>query len=132
MPGMKDLHDNPTHPIGVMRQSVPHDSVFFVPEKCPYCGGKLFAWTECWKERDDGTLQAGCTMLVDCNTAPNTGSRKWNYWQKQHSEMPYVYMLPICERITRWVNERFNFDLDRDRDPMSPPIGYGKPVPHIP
>jgi hypothetical protein len=128
------FQDIPAPALAAKRQRVAHDAVFRVAEPCPYCGGELYAWTETWEERADGTLQAGCTMLVECDTQPDIDAKgsKWDYWMRQHSEMPYAYMLPICVRITRWVNARFDFDLNLDREPMSLPIGGTKPVPHIP
>ena len=38
-------------------------------------------------------------------------SRKWNDWMDQHSDMPYVNQLPVDERVKKWINERYRFDV---------------------
>jgi hypothetical protein len=109
---MTELIDQPPILLGIQRELVKADHTFKVPTPCPYCGGQLYAWTETWEQRDDGTWMAGCTMMTECESAPDIDGPDWDDWFAQHSEMPYTYMLPIESAFTNWVNARFNFDLE--------------------
>jgi hypothetical protein len=32
--------------------------------------------------------------------------------EKNHSEMPYVYQLPVDTKVLAWVNDKHHFNLD--------------------
>jgi len=36
---------------------------------------------------------------------------QWEEWMQQHSEMPYVYQLPVDERVKDFINKKYRFDL---------------------
>lgn len=91
------------------------NEVIEVPEKiavCPYCGNKLIAICDEWVECDDLTWQAS-SLSVDCLSEPEMEENieLWKEWFAIHSEMPYVYMLPIEQKILAWVNSQFRWKL---------------------
>lgn len=89
------------------------DAVLPVPPevgKCPYCGGKVFVQFDQWSENDDLTWSAS-DLAVTCETEPDIDSDEFEEWLESHSEMPYVYMLPLEMRLMKWINERYRFDL---------------------
>jgi hypothetical protein len=77
---------------------------------CPYCDGALTVHVEAWSEGPDGFWFAD-EAKADCDTEPDIVSPDWRNWMDRHSEMPYVYMLPVEERIQRWLNRNFVWDL---------------------
>lgn len=90
--------------------TVAHDKLFDVPGEvavCPYCGGKLFTQCNAWQESKDGWIAE--SLDVDCETEPDIDGTKWEDWFAAHSEMPYIYMLPVTIRVEKWVNENFRF-----------------------
>jgi len=49
-------------------------------------------------------------------TEPDIVSDDWDDWWETHNEMPYVYQLPVDEKIKSWMYKRFRFDLDSSLD----------------
>lgn len=80
---------------------------------CPYCGTKLTANFTGWTQNDDGSWSADSMDLV-CETGPDIDSEDWDFWFESHSDLPYVYLLPVEERIKAWLNERYRFDLPNE------------------
>lgn len=78
---------------------------------CPYCDTKLTAQFDGWVQEDDGTWIAD-SMMLECETEPDVYDDAYDDWLVTHTDMPYVYMLPVEERIKEWVNEHYRFDLD--------------------
>jgi len=78
---------------------------------CPYCGGSLTVraneWND-WEEAGNDLWKAG-GLEMDCETEPDIDSPEWRYWERQHSDMPYVYWLPVEEHIKEWVNRHYLF-----------------------
>lgn len=92
---------------------VPGDQVFYVPPsfaRCPYCDGRLYAGFRAWVLEDDGTW-AGEEVELDCENEPDMekDEERWEAWLESHSEMPYVYWLPACEKVKRWINSQYRF-----------------------
>ena len=77
---------------------------------CPYCGGRLQASFTAWEEDANGGMKA-IEMDLDCETEPPLESGDWEDWTRQHSQMPYVYMLPVHDRVLKWINKRFRFEM---------------------
>lgn len=75
---------------------------------CPYCNAKLYASCEGWTENDEGEWMAD-TISVDCESEPDIDSSEWREWFDFHSDMPYVYQLPVDSKIERWINNNFRF-----------------------
>lgn len=93
--------------------TVPGDTIFQVPPdfaRCPYCEGRLYAGFRGWVLEEDGTW-AGEEVELDCENEPDmeTNEAAWDYWLETHSEMPYVYWLPVCEKVKRWINSQYRF-----------------------
>lgn len=85
---------------------------------CPYCGGQLRAHAEAWQQRDDGTWKAD-GLTVDCLTEPDIDAPEWREWNREHSYMPYEYMLPIEQGLLAAINDRYDFDVDGANEPSS-------------
>lgn len=78
---------------------------------CPYCGLRLVATCEHWSQQADGSWIAG-GLEVDCVGEPeNLHSDDYNDWLSRHTYMPYIYWLPVNEKVTRWVNRHFRFRM---------------------
>ena len=89
-------------------------SMIEVPKRlgvCPYCGGVLQVTFTGWEQQADGKWLAD-ELQVDCQTEPAMESPEWDDWMKQHSEMPYVYQLPVDEKIKTWINRHFFFEIE--------------------
>ena len=96
------------------------DTVLDIPpevQTCPYCGGKLAAsftgWTEAGPSTSSGEPGGWIAdeVSLDCETEPEIDSDEWDDWWSSHSEMPYVYMLPACQKVEAWLKEHYRFDL---------------------
>lgn len=77
---------------------------------CPYCGGKLFATVSAWTQATDGYWDADGVDL-DCESEPDIDAADWEFWLESHSDMPYVHMLPLCVKVTKWINQNYRFSL---------------------
>lgn len=94
-------------------QLLPKDFVLDVPTEvavCPYCGAALSVQFEWWQLQDDGSW-AAVEVHADCTAEPDIETGEWTEWYQQHSQMPYVYQLPVDTKVGAWVNSyyRFNF-----------------------
>ena len=77
---------------------------------CPYCKTPLHAQANGWIQRDDGTWQAD-TIDLDCETEPDIDGPDWEDWFARHSDMPYVHMLPVQQKVVAWLADRFDFEM---------------------
>ena len=81
---------------------------------CPYCGARMTVSFSAWIEEDD-MLFAASEIVADCveqpEIGPGTPLDEWHEWEKAHSDMPYVYWLPISMKILAWVNSHYRFDV---------------------
>lgn len=75
---------------------------------CPYCKTKLTVHITGGVMEDDGTWSVDC-IQIDCESEPDIDSPEWQDWIVEHTDMPYVYMLPVDVKIQRWINERYRF-----------------------
>jgi hypothetical protein len=79
---------------------------------CPYCDGTLTVYFEGWEQNKDGSWSVDM-IHTDCDSEPqDMKSIEWEGWLQQHSDMPYVYQLPVDERIKTWINRRFMFSFE--------------------
>ena len=76
---------------------------------CPYCGGKLTCSFDSWEQSDDGSWIASHVSSV-CETMPDVGDEDYWDWLEQHSQMPYVYKLPVDMKVLAWVNDNYRFE----------------------
>ena len=90
------------------------DNEIVVPKKvavCPYCQTQITISPDGWVQNDDGSWW--CDSFTSwCETEPDIDSDEWDDWWETHNEMPYVYQLPVDEKIKSWMYKRFRFDLD--------------------
>jgi len=81
---------------------------------CPYCNGKLSLTCHAWVQEDDRTWSAD-EIDMDCDTEPdNYRSPEYRIWLSIHTNMPYVYWMPVEERVKGWLNDNYRFDLSGD------------------
>lgn len=78
---------------------------------CPYCKAKLSVSPECWEQNTDGSWSLSCGH-ADCASEPDIDGDEWDGWFAVHSQMPYVYQLPVDQKVTAWINERYRFEMD--------------------
>jgi hypothetical protein len=78
---------------------------------CPYCGAEIEAYYESWVEEDDGTWK-GEDVQFDSACEPHFELPEWDDWFEGHKEMPYVYVLPVCQKIEKWINMNYRFQSD--------------------
>jgi len=78
---------------------------------CPYCDTQLTATFTGWEEEEDGSWT--CSEVdLSCETEPDLDNDGFEDWLRGHTEMPYVYMLPVKLTVTKWVNAHYRFNLD--------------------
>ncbi|ACC81167.1 hypothetical protein [Nostoc punctiforme] len=93
---------------------VPADYHFEIPEeiaKCPYCETKLHVQVHGWTEEDDGWVADSIEMV--CESEPDIDDDAWDDFNESHSEMPYVYLLPVQNTVQEWINNNFRFDMEQ-------------------
>lgn len=78
---------------------------------CPYCEAALSVSCDTWEEMNDGTWQAEHIECLCHNEPEEMDSKEWDEWLSVHSDMPYVYQLPVDLRVLAWVNARYRWDL---------------------
>lgn len=78
-----------------------HRWVFTKPA-CPYCGGKLTASVNGWYQEPDGWIADD--VQLDCENDDEK--------HEDHCYMPYENWLPVEQRILRWINARYRWQLE--------------------
>lgn len=80
---------------------------------CPYCDTKLNIGVDGWTEDEanPGYWIADMPSDVCCETEPDLDDEDWEDWFSSHSEMPYVYMLPVQSKIERWLKLNYRWVL---------------------
>lgn len=100
--------------VGRSRRLVASNHRFDIPPEvavCPYCEAKLTAQAEAWYERDDGTWGVE-EIDLDCTAEPDIDSPEYREFVSEHTYMPYVFWLPVRERVQKWINKRFDFHIE--------------------
>lgn len=99
---------------------------------CPYCGSKFLPVRfEGWTQDDDGTWK-GDTVDITCSSIPDPESEEWEEWINQHTDMPYVYWMPVAERIKEYINSKYRFtgldtaDVNAKYEHFKNKVGGGK------
>lgn len=93
-------------------QLIDGDGTIDVPKDvavCPYCGAVVTASFTAWTEDDNGQWMAA-EVGVDCASEPDIDSDEWWEWFHIHSDMPYVYQLPVDTKVLAWVNQHYRFN----------------------
>ncbi len=83
---------------------------------CPYCQDQMSAYFTGWTQNKDGTWRSD-EIQLDCESEPDIDSDEWEDWERAHSVTPYVYQLPVEERVMAWVNQHFIFEVKEDGKP---------------
>jgi hypothetical protein len=81
---------------------------------CPYCKGNLTYEANGWEQDDNGLWMAD-SFDMECSTEPEMGSQEWEDWLSNHSEHPYIYQLPVDERVKEHINENYRFKIEDDK-----------------
>ena len=98
--------------------TIPAESILSIPPhvaKCPYCDGALSARFSAWTECKDGRWKCDGVEL-ECERQPEldedapNGLQAWREFNETHTVMPYVYWLPVCDVVERWVNRFYRFE----------------------
>lgn len=120
------------NPILVNRLILPHDvngGLIYIPREiavCPYCDGfqRLVARMSAWEfgGRSHGIEIWKCSEIeLECTSEPElleddqrmAVRDEWEEWMNAHSYMPYVYMLPIEIRVSKWINACYRFVMEK-------------------
>lgn len=83
---------------------LPTDVELDIPESvavCPYCQNKLVATFSAWTLNEIGKWKAD-EIDLDCENGTN----------EDHYVMPYVYQLPVDEKVLAWANKKYSFDIE--------------------
>ena len=98
--------------------SEPHD----IPEsiaKCPYCNGKLILYgLEEYEVKTDESIGEVFKPEFECSTEPDDiDSNEYDDWLDSHSDMPYVYWMPVEQTVTAWLNSDAVTLVDKEAEP---------------
>lgn len=84
--------------------------VWQVPEevgRCPDCRGKLTASASGWTQQDDGSWLPDKPDFED--------ESAWIEYEDSHGQglgMPYVYWMPVTNRIEAWIAKHYRVSMD--------------------
>ncbi|HET8886814.1 MAG TPA: hypothetical protein VFM70_10735 [Salinimicrobium sp.] len=87
---------------------VPDNKEFYFKGLCPYCKGDLTYTVDGMIEDEDGLWKAD-NVEAQCSNEPNIETDAWNDWFASHSDMPYVYQLPVDENVKEYINSKYRF-----------------------
>jgi hypothetical protein len=82
----------------------PFDDQTPVPSEvavCPYCDAPLEVSAYSWTEEGGRWLPDG--FMSFCMSEPDVDLDEWDDWWDVHRVMPYVYQLPVDEKIREWM-----------------------------
>jgi hypothetical protein len=74
--------------------------------KCPYCDATLTVRVTGSCEEADGSWMPD-EIELECTTIPAIDSEEWDGWLDEHTEMPYVYWLPVDHLVTSWLQQNY-------------------------
>lgn len=79
---------------------------------CPYCDDTLLIESiDSITETISGLAEAD-SIFITCLSEPDVADKdEFDDWIKYHSDMPYVYMLPIEKTILKWLNAWHEFEF---------------------
>lgn len=72
---------------------------------CPYCDARLSAQATAWEQLRSGRWVPE-EIMTFCASEPPIDSDEWEKWWDIHRVMPYVYQLPVDEKILAWMQRR--------------------------
>jgi len=71
---------------------------------CPICDADIVVEDVNEWESDSGKPIG---ISLECTTEPDIDSDEWKDWHRDHWSMPYVYWLPVENRVMRWAQKNF-------------------------
>ena len=79
--------------------------------KCPKCGAAVvLEEVTGWVQADNGDWLAD-EVHINCETEPDIDGNDWDGWHRWHWDMPYAYWLPLSQKVERWINEHYRWEL---------------------
>lgn len=98
-------------------KTITSDSEIVLPDsfRCPICNASIEITEVSEWTRDDGeTHWKAEAVKIDCVTFPGfEDTDAFESFQRGHWSTPYIDWLPLEKRVTGWVNENYNWRLDR-------------------
>lgn len=83
---------------------------------CPYCGKRLVLEDiDQVSQEPDGSWVADSIILM-CEDEPSFSegsAAAWQRWHEAHSNMPYVYQLPVEQKVLEHINKHYRIDIGR-------------------
>lgn len=78
---------------------------------CPYCGHHLTYIAGGWEECEETGLWIVEFLDSDCWSEPDheTQRAEWVKWMDDHCPFPYVYQLPVDERVRTELKQKYRF-----------------------
>jgi hypothetical protein len=78
---------------------------------CPYCKTKITISPDGWVEEEDGFVCDSFTSWCETEPEIDASSDEWDKFLYSHGIMPYVYQLPVDQKIEAWLKSRYRFNL---------------------
>ena len=121
-------------PVQVNRLILPHDvngGMIYVPREiavCPYCNehlnestplvARLMGWEQSGKRRGVrmwkvSEIELECSSEPELDEDGEEDEEAFESWVEFHSEMPYVYWLPVELRVRAWINACYRFVMEK-------------------
>lgn len=82
---------------------------------CVDCKTQLTIYPDGWVQEDDGSWSCD-SFTSSCATEPDIDDPDYWEWDESHQsfDMPYIYWLPITERIERWLKKNYRFEMQAE------------------
>lgn len=81
-----------------------------LPFKCPICGSGITGICESWTVGENEKWKAD-SITLECRKEPCFDDENFNEFMNHHYCMPYEDWHPLVIKVTKWVNENYNFIL---------------------
>jgi len=78
---------------------------------CPYCKTKITISPDGWVEEENGFACDSFTSWCENEPEIDAGDDEWEAFLQSHGDMPYVYQLPVDQKIEAWLKSMYRFDL---------------------
>lgn len=87
---------------------VKQNHVFTFKKLCPYCDQNLSYEADAW-EQDGQGLWMATNFDCRCHSEPDIDSEDWDEWMRVHTDMPYVFQLPVDEKVKEYIQKHYRF-----------------------
>jgi hypothetical protein len=80
---------------------------------CPYCGASLTVQVEAWTADGNDWMATECNP--ECQAEPELDDDNpnsigdWEDFVDVHAYMPYVYWMPVQDKLLQWLNKNYRF-----------------------